>query len=173
MLWFTKDLTDESYRKLMRYAVSKSDAFMLAYQYTHCQGECRKKLESFQDQFAPFLIKRREGDEGNYWVNTTRGCCSSRRPDKRNCVEVYRACPDVLPILYEADRLFIWDEDFGYPTDTAFFNQNACWFFTTCHEGVAVFSRADEENIAFMDSLGIEYFKDDEENPPFREDYTI
>ena len=41
------------------------------------------------------------------------------------------------------------------PEDLAFFKGNQCWFYSVGHEWIAGIIHADEEDIAFVESLGL------------------
>lgn len=176
MLWFREEPMGEKYRKLIEYAMKKSDAFLLAYEYPRKLDIEVNRIKSFQDRLAPYLIKKRNEV---YWKDTIDYNYSGRicnDPGGKNCVEIYRATLDALPILYEPDALYRWFVNYGYPTDLSFYKYGVCWFASICHESDAALTWITQDDTAFFRSIGINYLWDnsDDENTIYGlEDYSL
>ena len=145
-----------TYKKLIDFAYSKSDAFMCMVR-THkydkrSDNYCyQKKFDNntipFLTMLNPFLIKIRR--KACYWPATIRG------KGAPNDVYVYKLVPEIKELLYKPKGFLEWSYPI-YPEDPSFFKEGYCWFFTCSHEGYYIMY-VNKEEFEYIKSLGIKY----------------
>ena len=135
----------EAYRAFIDYAFEKTDYFMLVYVNYFGHGYT-KEQKYFKKALWPYRVCSRTnpvwpGSPGVESANTTYK------------IMFYKNDPKAKEILKEKNSVTEWS--WGSPEDLAFFKGSTCWFCSTGHEGLATVIHADEEDVEFLDTLGL------------------
>ena len=140
----------EKYHALLDYAFSKTDYFMLVYVNYFGNGY-KAKQKYFKNALKKFQIKTRSNPS---WPGTLH--TYTLDPVRKTTYKVifYRNTEEAKEILKEASSLDTWSCP-EHPEDLAFFRGNQCWFYSVGHEGIAAIIHADEEDLAFLEKIGV------------------
>ena len=165
MIFFKNDdcsndyCSGEIYSKFLDYAFKKCSYFMLVYVNYYGRGYT-KKQKYFKTILNRFKVKSRSNPS---WPGTLSTSC----PNTTYKIVFYRTDPIAKEILKEVRCLSDWSRP-SLPEDLAFFQKNHCWFYSVGHEIIQGIIRADEEDLAFVESIGL---ANKENSVPFDEYY--
>ncbi len=142
---------DMNYYNFLDYAFSKTDYFMLVYVNYYGKGYT-KTMKKFMETLKPYFVKSRTNPS---WPGTL----SVNSKNSRYKVVFYKNSTEAKEILKKVNSLWCWRRP-EYPQDLAFFIGNQCWFYSVGHERIAAIIRASEDDIEFVDAMGIASKKD-------------
>ena len=145
----------DAYRAFVDYAFEKTDYFMLVYINYYGHGYT-KEQKYFKKALWPYRVCSRTNP---VWP----GSPGVDSPNTTYKIMFYRNDPKAKEILKEKNSISEWG--WGSPEDLAFFKGSTCWFCSTGHEGLATVIHSDEEDVTFLEKLGIvcEFSSDPEE----------
>ena len=160
-----KDISGDSYRKLIEYSLRKSDCFMLVYFSYGQAAKMKRKAREIHERLKPLKIKTRYNPQ---WPNM-------ESLDRRNTYKVvfYRTETEAEPVLCSVDSLFSWN--YPMPMDLCFFSGGLCRMATTAHEEMVNFYFETPEEASEIMSFGIpiEFCGEIPEERVYSEDYKI
>lgn len=147
------EVSQETYRLFIEYALKYSDAFMLI-NYKSKQNAAEKCKGIFL-QLRPFRIKRRRT-----WKWPSNECMKDpwQKYDYFYELNMYRASEDALDILLEPGGLFQWHWP-HYPMDLCFFKDGWCWFSITAHENFATLYASSKAQVKQLREMGIVFWR--------------
>lgn len=136
----------QKYYDFLDYAFSVADFFMLVYVNYYGKGYS-KIIKKFIEALKPYKVKSRTnpswpGTLGTYSLNTTYK------------VVFYRTSTEAKEVLKNATGISFWSSP-SNPQDLAFFKGNLCWFYSVGHENIAAIIHATQDDLDFVESLGL------------------
>lgn len=170
------ELELESYNRLISYALSKSDAFMLVtYRYIEnkklmTQHHFKKTCKNDKSRIMKYYdeVKRKKRKDAAIFIKSTEPLLRRLKPfliktrnyptvwpsanvifyDDYTSVDIctYKACEEVKPYLMETKGLFNWKYPY-YSDDLCFFKGGYCWFSTLAHEEYACIYVEDSKDV--------------------------
>ena len=158
------EITSKQYRKLIKYALTKSDAFLLVSLKEPSVFKLKESVEKIK-KLSPSLLqdpetikKLTEKEQKGLWEKQiyTEYCVpfikqiepylikqrtnsiwpSTEVLSNPDCfiISVYTADPTVLSLLFKPNSYLSWRYPY-YPEDLSFFSKNRCWLYASSHEG--------------------------------------
>lgn len=140
-----KDISGDSYIKLIEHSLRKSDCFMLVYFGYGQAAKMKRRAREIHDRLKTLKIKTRYDPMWPHMESL----------DNRNTYKVvfYRAETGAESVLCSVDSLFSWN--YPMPMDLCFFSDGLCWMATTAHEEMVNFYFKTREEADEIMSFGI------------------
>lgn len=163
MICITSELVGVKYENFLRYALERSDAFLLVFCDYDSKQSYEKRKKKLREELSGYRIKSRRNPS---WPS------NEIHTDKYKCfVDIHRMSLEVLPFLLKTEGIYNWMYP-TYPEDLCFFKNGKCWFASCAHERFASILLKTEADIEFLKANGISYEESGGDVDEF-EDYQV
>jgi len=165
--WWVEGIEQrEAYLRFVQYMLEVSDAFSLIY-FRYAEDEpLKKSARKVKNLLERFKIYARN-------VNQWPAMITQNENNHIYRMIMYRAAPEAVEALGEADSLWDWDYP-ARPMDLCFYKDGYGWFAASSHEQWNALYTDDERIVERMRSLGLTVTRegDMDESKLFYDDRT-